>query len=42
MKAALERGETATYYLFDEGLATLMTRAATLAWISDRMSNPGG
>ncbi len=30
MKAALERGETATYYLFDEGLATLMTRAATL------------
>lgn len=30
MVAALERGETATYYLFDEGLATLMTRAAIL------------
>jgi len=30
MLAALERGETATYYLFDEGLATLLVRAATL------------
>ena len=30
MVAALERGESATYYLFDEGLATLMTRAAIL------------
>jgi len=30
MLTALERGETATYYLFDEGLATLLTRAATL------------
>ncbi len=30
MLAALERGETATYYLFDEGLGTLITRAAML------------
>lgn len=30
MLAALERGETATYYLFDEGLATLMARSAML------------
>lgn len=30
MLAALERGETATYYLFDEGLNTLITRAASL------------
>ena len=30
MLAALERGETATYYLFDEGLATMLVRAATL------------
>lgn len=30
MLAALERGETATYYLFDEGLATLLARAITL------------
>ncbi|MBB2961071.1 circadian clock protein KaiC [Methylobacterium sp. R2-1] len=30
MLAALERGETATYYLFDEGLATLLSRAALL------------
>ena len=30
MLAALERGETATYYLFDEGLATLLSRAAIL------------
>jgi len=30
MLAALTRGETATYYLFDEGLATLLTRAAML------------
>lgn len=30
MLAALERGETATYFLFDEGLATLLTRAAAL------------
>ncbi|CAO4186290.1 ATPase domain-containing protein [Methylorubrum aminovorans] len=30
MLAALERGETATYYLFDEGLNTLITRAALL------------
>jgi len=30
MLAALERGETATYYLFDEGLATLLGRAITL------------
>ncbi|GJE74264.1 ATPase domain-containing protein [Methylorubrum suomiense] len=30
MVAALERGESATYYLFDEGLATLMARCATL------------
>lgn len=30
MVAALERGETATYYLFDEGLATVMTRSAML------------
>lgn len=30
MLAALERGETATYYLFDEGLGTLLTRSAML------------
>ena len=30
MLTALERGENATYYLFDEGLATLLTRAAML------------
>jgi circadian clock protein KaiC len=30
MLAALERGETATYYLFDEGRATLLTRSASL------------
>jgi circadian clock protein KaiC len=30
MLAALERGETATYFLFDEGLPTLLTRSATL------------
>ena len=30
MLAALERGETATYYLFDEGLATLLSRSAAL------------
>ena len=28
--AALERGEKVTYYLFDEGLATVLARAATL------------
>jgi circadian clock protein KaiC len=30
MVAALERGEAATYYLFDEGLATVMARSAML------------
>jgi circadian clock protein KaiC len=30
MLTALERGEKATYYLFDEGLATLLTRSAAL------------
>ena len=30
MLAALERGERATYYLFDEGLATLLARSALL------------
>ena len=30
MLAALERGKTATYFLFDEGLGTLLTRAAAL------------
>ncbi len=30
MVAALERGERATYYLFDEGLATLLARSALL------------
>ena len=30
MLAALERGERATYYVFDEGLATLLTRSAAL------------
>ena len=30
MLAALERGEPATYYLFDEGLATLLARSAAL------------
>ncbi len=30
MLTALERGETATYFLFDEGLGTLLTRAAAL------------
>jgi circadian clock protein KaiC len=30
MLAALERGERATYYLFDEGLATLLARSAAL------------
>jgi len=30
MLAALERGETATYYLFDEGLATMIARATLL------------
>jgi circadian clock protein KaiC len=30
MLAALERGETATYYLFDEGLATFLTRSLAL------------
>ncbi len=30
MKTALDRGETATYYLFDEGLATLLARSAML------------
>jgi circadian clock protein KaiC len=30
MVAALARGEKATYYLFDEGLATLLTRSAAL------------
>lgn len=31
MLAALERGETATYFLFDEGLATMLARSAALA-----------
>ncbi|KQT54972.1 circadian clock protein KaiC [Aureimonas sp. Leaf454] len=30
MLAALQRGEKATYYLFDEGLGTLMSRSAML------------
>ncbi|WP_232629930.1 ATPase domain-containing protein [Methylobacterium sp. Leaf118] len=30
MLTALERGEAATYYLFDEGLGTLLTRSKTL------------
>ncbi len=30
MLAALERGETATYFLFDEGLGTLLARSAAL------------
>ncbi|GJD53001.1 Circadian clock protein kinase KaiC [Methylobacterium crusticola] len=30
MLAALERGETGTYYLFDEGLGTLLIRSALL------------
>ena len=30
MLAALRRGETAAYYLFDEGLATLLARSAAL------------
>jgi circadian clock protein KaiC len=30
MLAALERGERATYYLFDEGMATLVSRSASL------------
>jgi len=30
MLAALERGEKATYYLFDEGLTTLLARSAAL------------
>jgi circadian clock protein KaiC len=30
MLAALERGEKASYYLFDEGMGTFFTRAATL------------
>lgn len=30
MLAALQRGEKATYYLFDEGLTTLLTRSAAL------------
>jgi circadian clock protein KaiC len=30
MLAALERGERATYYLFDEGLGTLLSRSTTL------------
>ncbi|KQT60706.1 MULTISPECIES: ATPase domain-containing protein [unclassified Aureimonas] len=30
MMAALERGETATYFLFDEGLGTLLSRSTTL------------
>jgi circadian clock protein KaiC len=30
MLAALERGERATYYLFDEGMATLVSRSAAL------------
>ncbi|CAO4155571.1 ATPase domain-containing protein [Methylorubrum thiocyanatum] len=30
MLAALERGETATYYLFDEGLATVLARSTML------------
>ncbi len=31
MVAALERGETATYFLFDEGLGTLLARSAAVA-----------
>ena len=31
MLTALERGERATYFLFDEGMATLLARAAALA-----------
>jgi circadian clock protein KaiC len=30
MLAALERGAKATYYLFDEGLKTLLTRSTAL------------
>ncbi len=30
MLAALERGESATYFLFDEGLSTLLARSASL------------
>jgi circadian clock protein KaiC len=30
MTAALERGERATYYLFDEGIATLLARSTSL------------
>ncbi len=34
MLAALERGETASYYLFDEGIATVLARSAMLGWTS--------
>ena len=31
VRAALERGETCAYFLFDEGLATLLSRAAAMS-----------
>jgi circadian clock protein KaiC len=41
MRAALERGEKATYFLFDEGLATFLARARTLGMGLERFLAAG-
>jgi circadian clock protein KaiC len=41
VRAALQRGESAVYYLFDEGLATLLTRSRTLGIAVDEYLDSG-
>ncbi len=41
MLAALERGESADYYLFDEGVPTLLTRSRNLGMALDRFLESG-
>ena len=41
VRAALQRGEKASYYLFDEGLGTLLTRSRALGLAIDSFVNDG-
>jgi circadian clock protein KaiC len=41
VRAALQRGESAVYYLFDEGLATLLTRSRALGIAIDEYLESG-
>lgn len=41
VRAALERGEAAAYYLFDEGLSTLLTRSRALGLSVDQYLDSG-